>query len=160
MLKNKSGITLITLVFIIIIIIILTSIFVATSLRALNEARNSEIQSEKHALEGASQNRYVSYIKNDKSTNVELIGASPSSRWNSVTECIEEVLQYVDLSDLPELDQKRKKDKISSDIAAHYDEYIKIITVSDAKRLGVDHFLEDSIYVLDYYTSTAYGPIK
>lgn len=160
MLKNKKGITLVTLVFVIIIILILTSIFIATSLRALNETRNSEIQAEKQALEVAAQERYISYIKNNKNTNVALIGSAPTSRWSSPNDCLAIALKYVDVSDLSEIDKENKIKKISSDILAHYEEYVKVITSNDAKRLGIESFLEDSVYILDYYTATAYGPIK
>ncbi|MBQ9313414.1 MAG: type II secretion system protein [Clostridia bacterium] len=160
MLKNKNGITLIALVFMIIVILILTSIFIATSLRALNEAKNTEIQSEIRALEDAISERYTSYVKNNKSVNSSLIGASPTSKWSSESDCIEAVLNTIDYSKLSEEDKENRINKISGDIARDYKEYVKVISKREANSLGIQQFSQDNVYVVDYYTTTAYGPIK
>lgn len=155
MVKNNKGITLIALVIMIIIIIILTSIFVATSLRALKETRISEIQEEVHALQQAISIRYTSYVKNGESGNVQLVGASPSSRWESVDDCINAIKEGMKSEE-----RTVNESKLTNEITRDYDKYVKVITASEAKSLGVDPFLEDSVYVVDYYTSTAYGPVK
>jgi len=160
MLKNNRGITLITLIYMIIIILILTSIFIATSLNSLEEARNSEIENELHVLEQAINERFVSYIKNDKSLNVQLTGNSPSANGLSETDCVNIAIECTDYTDYSTEDIAKKKQKISDDISRDYDDYVKIISKSEAKALGIEPFSEENIYMVDYYTAKAYGPIN
>ena len=159
--KNKNGITLISLIFTIIVLLVLTSIFIATSLNALNEAESSEIQAEIHALEEATLERYTSYLKNNQSSNVVLVGISPTTRWSSAEECVTEILTLVDFSKMTSTQDKTDKiNKITADITRDYDEYVKLISQSEALRLGVTQFSEDNVYVVDYFNSTVYGPLK
>lgn len=156
--SDNKGITIITLVITIIILIILASIYITTSLNALDETRDAEITSEMHSLEEAILVRYTSYIKNDK--NISLIGSPPSSRWSNSGDCYNEIINYVSYDGLSTEEASQKRAKILSDIDRDYDEYVKIITYSDAIRLGLNTFLQDSIYLVDYYTTSVYGPLE
>lgn len=156
MLRKNDGITLITLVVMIIIMIILASIFVATGLNALNEVQNSKNQTEIHAIEEAISARFTSYLKNDK--NVSLVGSEPI--WSSASECVEKIYQSVDFSGLSSGDIELKKTKIRNDITRDYHDYVRMIASGDARILDIEPFSDKSVYVVDYYTSTAYGPIQ
>lgn len=154
--ENKNGITLITLIFIIIILVILTSIFIASSLRALDETRKSEIQNEIKAIEDAIAIRYASYVKNDG--NISLVGKAPE--WASYSECADAIIETIDFSKQKEDEAELKKNAIRTQIQRDYDKYVKMISSGDAMILGIDTFSSDDVFVVDYYTSKAYGPIK
>ena len=160
MLKNKSGITLVTLIFMVIILLILASIFIAASLKALDETKKTEDQVEIHALEEAILERYASYVTNDKNVNVTLVGTSPSTKWASSTECVEAIVKTIDFSKVSSGDQESKKAKISREIIRDYDTYVKLISKSEAKNLGVEQFTEGKVYVVNYYTGSVYGPVQ
>lgn len=160
MLRNKSGITIITLIFTIVILLILSSIFIATSLKALNETRIAEIQSEIKAIEEAAMERYISYVKNNKNLNSQLIGKSPTTKWASASECADAAIETVDFKEYSEQDMMDKKTKISNDIERDYDKYVKIITKSEATELGIEQFVDEDVFILNYATATAYGPIE
>ena len=152
MLRNNKGITLIALIIMIIVLLILTSIFVATSLDALNETEKSEIQSEMHALEQAVSERYTSYIKNGESSRVELVGLTPI--WPTASECVGAIKVAMKYEDSDRIN------RVSGEISRDYEKYVKIIDANEAKKLGIDNLNKDYQYVVDYYTSAVYGPIK
>ena len=149
MLIKNNGVSLIALVFTIIVILMLASVFISTSLRSLEETRKSEIQNEINAIETAAAMRYSSYLKN--SNDEILVGVSPSStsKVNNATNCINVINEYAELNE-------NEKEMIKN----HFDSYIKIITKDVANELGVGQFKNDSIYIVDYCTSSAYGPIS
>ena len=152
MLRKSNGVTLITLVITIIVILILTSIFVATGMNALKEARKSEIQAEIGSLQEAISIRFTSYLKNGES--VDLVGISPTSieKLSDASKCINAIKNSVGIN-------SDKEAKITREIVSHFDEYVKIVTPYEASILGVEPIKEDSIYIVDYYTSAVYGPI-
>lgn len=156
MLKNNKGITLITLVIVIIVLVILTSIFVATSLKALNETGSSETQNQIHAIEEAISVRYASYLKSDG--NVSLVGSSPT--WSSPSECVDAIMKSMDVTNLSAEDVAAKRTRISNEIARDYEKYVKMIGSGDATLLGIEQLSTDNVFVVDYYTSKVYGPIK
>lgn len=160
MLKNKSGITIITLIITIVILLILSSIFIATSLKALNEARITEVQSEIKAIEEAAMERYISYVKNSNNLNSQLIGKTPTSMWASATDCANAAIASIDFKEYSEQEMNNKKSKIINDIERDYEKYVKIITKSEATELGVEQFVDEDIFILNYATATAYGPIE
>lgn len=156
MIKSNKGITLITLIIIIIVLIILTSIFVATSLKALDETRDTEIQNEINVLEQAISSRYVSYI-NSNGQDV-LVGQDPI--WETYSECVEEIYKTIDFNDMEPNDALAKKSRISREIQRDYDTYVKMVGSGDAALLGIEQFSKDDTFVVDYYTSRVYGPIE
>lgn len=156
MLKTNKGITLITLIIIIIVLIILTSIFIATSLKALNETRDTEIQNEIGVLEQAISERFLSYENSNGSST--LIGSNPI--WATPEECAEVICQTIDFSNIAPDDVIAKKTRIAKEIARDYDLYVKMIGSGDAALLGIEQFSKDDTFVVDYYTARVYGPIE
>lgn len=159
MIKNNSGISLITLVITIIVMIILTSIFVSTGLNSLNEAKDSEVKNEIYNLKQAVVTKFTSYQKNDE--NVTLIGTYAKSKWPDSSDCIDKViptLEY-DEEDTPD-DKIAKAERVSNSIKADYDEYVMIIKSEDMKKLGLDSVSEKNVYIVDYYMGAVYGPIE
>ena len=156
MAKNKEGITLITLIVIIIVLIILTSIFIATSLKALDETRDTELQNEINVLEQAISSRYASYV-NSNGQDI-LIGQNPI--WDTYSECVDVIYETLDFSDMEPNDVLAKKNRISKEIQRDYDTYVRLVSSGDAALLGIEQFSKDDTFIVDYVTYRGFGPIK
>ena len=158
MLKNNSGITLTALIFMVIILLILSSVFIATGLSALNDAKDTNIQAEKKALEEAISIRYASYLKND--ANVALPGDRTLNIISDAEKCVNEVLKYITFDNMTEDQKEQKRQLIIDNITEDYNNnFVKVIDASDAKSLGVEPFSADNKYIVDYATSSVFGPI-
>lgn len=159
MVKDNSGISLITIVVTIVVMIILTSIFISTGLSSLNEVKDSEIKNEMYNLKQAVVTRFTSYQKNDG--NVTLIGTYAKSKWPDSNDCIDKVIPTLEYDEEDTADDKiAKAEKVSNSIKADYDEYVMIIKSEDMKKLGLDSVSDKNVYIVDYYLGAVYGPIE
>lgn len=154
--ENK-GITLITVIVMISVILILSAIFLSTGMESLEESKKAEKENEIHQIKLAVVDRYTSYEKNDGS--VSLIGTSAKNKWATSSECVNSIIPTLDFSSLSSDDKESKINRITSDITRDYDEFVMLINSGDMARLGVDK-ASDSLYVVDYYTGSVYGPIE
>lgn len=152
MLKENKGISLITLIIMVIVLLILASIFISTGLDALQQTKDSKIQNEIHSLQEAISSRYASFLKNEES--VSLLGALPTTRWSSVEDCWNEIGMLSSVREQSDTTQERIRKEIEND----YELYIRIITKMEAKTLGAEPFDEENQYLVDYRTSSVYGP--
>ena len=157
---KNSGITLITLVVMIAVIIILTSIFMASGLDSLNEAKNTEIKNEIYQLSQAVSNRYTSYEKNDG--NIVLHGtlAKNVSDFDDVDKCMDKITSALKFDeDETQEDRQGKINRINSEITRDYEKFVMVIDANDRVKLGMENST-DNIYIVDYFTGSVYGPIE
>lgn len=149
---KNSGITIITLIITIVVIIILTSIFVASGLESLNEAKITKAENEIKMLKEAVVNRYTSYVKNQN--GIALYGTPVKDKMSS-SECVERILDTLNN------DEKIKKEtKITKEIERDYAKFVMLVASGDMARLGLENYDVDNVYIVNYNTSSVYGPIK
>lgn len=154
--KNK-GITIITLIVTIAVIIILTSIFIATGLDSLKEAKNTEIKNEIYQLKQAVVNRYTSYEKNDG--DIALFGtlAENHDDIDSFEDCMAKI--KATLSSDEDDNLEKKFERISGEIARDYKKFVMVVDSEDRVKLGMENS-SDNVYIVNYYTGSVYGPIE
>lgn len=154
---NNKGITIITLIVMIAVIIILTSIFMATGLDSLKEAKNSEIKNEIYQLKQAVVNRYTSYEKNDG--NIALIGTLAKNEWSNFEDCLERVIASLTYDNETIEERTSGEARIKKEISRDYNKFVMIVNSGDRLRLGLENS-SDNVYIVNYYTGAVYGPIK
>ena len=149
MLKNNSGISMLTVILTIIVMIILISITINGSIKTVEETNLTKIANEIKNLKDAVNIRMTNYERN--ATTYPLIGEKVGD------DVFKYILSIENMSNEEKLDIV---DTISVSYNQDKQDYYRLIESADAERLGVEGLDEENYYIIDYYYGEVYGPVK
>mgnify|MGYP003186203389 CR=1 FL=1 len=141
--KQKRGVTMISLVITIIVIILLVTIVLSTGMLGIFEAQNTKNDMEVRNLKDAVANRMIQNEKNPE--KYPLVG-------NKIDD-LAEFLNYADNLSGEEIE------RITKNLTTERLEYYRIIDGNAATSLGVRSVASSHYYIIDYLTGNVYGCI-
>ncbi|MBQ9280320.1 MAG: hypothetical protein IJ215_04685 [Clostridia bacterium] len=141
--KNKSGVSIITLVVTIMIIIILASIAIFSGRESIDETSRTKIDVEIGNIKDAVARRMIDNARN--SLTYPFIG-------DKVSDITVYIPYIVYLSD-------EQKDALRAKVIASSPDNYRLLDSATAVSLGVDGINERNYYIIDYSTGDVYGAI-
>jgi len=169
MIHNK-GVTLLSLIIMIIIMIILAAVSTSVGLNSFEKAQKARLDAERAEVVKAISARYGEYVRN-KTLN-PLLGdtidefvdnsLSGDEKYESAANKLEEAFNkegkmYTEDEVLNHTLKNELKDLIRQSEDKMY--YTRILRYQDLASFQIDHIVQNSLYVVNYYNNAVVGPI-
>ena len=166
--KNKRGISLITLIVMIVIMIILATITMRVATDSYEKSIETKAEAEKEQLRKAITGRFAANQRNNTANPIVGI-LIPEEKLKTKEEAIEficsklqnEYGKYVNNLALGS-DETTQKELIEEFVSDNFDdmEYTRILTSSDLIDLDLENTNLNAVYLVNYYSADVVGPIN
>lgn len=149
MLKNKKGVSLVTLVITIVVMLIVLTITISSSLKSVNETNTTKIENEIRNLKDAVSDRMTNHERNP--ILYPIIG-------EKIGDSVFEYIRSIENMESQEISEVIAQ--ISKNYSSETADYYRLVGRSEAEKLGVESLDIEHYYVVDYDECEVYGPVS
>lgn len=149
MLKNKKGVSLITLVITIVVMLIVLTITISSSLKSVDETNATRIENEIRNLKDAVNDRMTNYERNPMM--YPIIG-------EKIGDTVFEYIRSIENMESQEISNVIAQ--ISENYSSETADYYRLVGRTEAEKLGVESLDIEHYYVVDYNECEVYGPVS